>query len=229
LEHLDQKPLHGQWKLDQWYYVHPPEVRQTAVRTYLCPARRGSAGPTISIQGEIPEHPWTGPPPYNPPYFGAVGDYAACAGDNTPMHAFNSAKANGSIVLGGWGHAGRNPPKIVNVTSQTRLATLSDGLSNTFLIGEKHVPLGKFGRELDGDGSIYNGDPLNMNAARVAGIEYPLARFADEPFKINFGSYHEGICQFMMADGSLRPISTTVSGAVLSSYASRDDGRITFP
>jgi prepilin-type N-terminal cleavage/methylation domain-containing protein len=227
LPYLDEEPFYHRWTVSQWYYTHPLDVRQTRVKTYFCPGRRSATAESISIQGEIPEKgPWQATNTYNPPFFGAVGDYAVCAGDNRANHSFHGPAANGAIIIGNFKHDySTNPPRIATCTSRTRFATLTDGLSNTLLVGEKHVPLGRFGRELEGDGSIYNGDPFNMNASRVAGVEYPLARTPEEPFKINFGSYHTAICQFMMADGSLRSIPNSVSGTVLGYMAVRDDGR----
>src|SRR5207244_3747987 len=59
--------------------------------------------------------------------------------------------------------------------SRTNLASIVDGTSNTFLCGEKHVPVGAFGRGKVGDGSIYSGVWTTF-AARVAGIGNPLAQ-----------------------------------------------------
>jgi prepilin-type N-terminal cleavage/methylation domain-containing protein len=185
LPFIDQAPFAKQWDVYQWYYVHPKEVRQTQVRSYYCPSRRTASANSISIQGEIPELPWQGnAPPYDPPFFGALGDYAVCSGES-----------------------------------------IADGLSHTMFAGEKHVPLGKFGREIDGDGSIYNGDAMNANASRAAGAEHPLARYPEEEFKFNFGSYHPGVCQFVFGDGSVRGIPTSISGKILRLLAVRDDGK----
>ncbi len=228
LPHLGQQAFAARWDPYQWYYVHGADVRQNVVKTYLCPARRAGGTDVISNQGEVPEKgPWSGSStPYQPPYFGAVGDYAACAGDNGPGAAHYGPTANGSIVLAKYTHKSSSLPLVLTeFKSRTRFDSLTDGSTHTFLVGEKHVPLGKFGRELEGDGSIYNGDPFNNNAARVAGFNNPLARSADEPFRLNFGSYHSDVCQFVTADGSLRPLATTVSGSVLSAFAVCNDGR----
>ena len=229
LPYLDQDPLFSRWDVNRWYYVHSSETRQAHVKTYYCPARRMPGDDAISNQGELPEKgPWSGrSPPFQPPFYGALGDYAVCAGDNRPNYEHYGPTANGAIVLGKPTYFSQSNPYVMKeCKSRTRFDTLSDGLGNTLILGEKHVPLGKFGRESEGDGSIYNGDPLNLNAARVAAVNYPIARLPDEPFKMNFGSYHPKMCHFITGDGGLRPIPTTVHGSVLAALAVRNDGRV---
>jgi prepilin-type N-terminal cleavage/methylation domain-containing protein len=225
LPFLEQDNFYKEWNITNWYYLHPDTVRKTQVKIYYCPSRRSASPDSISNQGEFPDTPWSGnDPPYLPPYYGALGDYAGCAGDNSTT--FNTADADGAVILADYTHGGaKSPYTIVNPRSRTRFDNITDGLSNTLLVGEKHVPLGKFGREDNGDGSIYNGDPLNENAARIAGPGYPLARSPDESYKINFGSYHAGICQFVLGDGSVRPLPTSISGTILGLLAARDDGQ----
>ena len=39
-----------------------------------------------------------------------------------------------------------------------------------------------------------------------------------------FGSWHPGVCNFVLGDGAVRSVSVTVSLQVLSAYALVDDG-----
>jgi prepilin-type N-terminal cleavage/methylation domain-containing protein len=230
LPYIEQDNFYKQWNLSEWYYLHPESVRQTQVKLYYCPSRRSGDIDNISVQGEIPDLPWSGSnPPYTPPYFGALGDYAVCEGDNHVGDAYNTISANGAFVLANYTHTAlngdnRSPFLISSWSSRTRFESITDGLSNTFFVGEKHVPVGKYGREDNGDGSIYNGDPLNVNAARVAGPNYPLAASPTAPYQINFGGSHPGICQFLLGDGSVRPVPLTVDLTTLDRLAVRDDG-----
>ena len=41
----------------------------------------------------------------------------------------------------------------------------------------------------------------------------------------NFGSYHPGICQFVMGDGSVRPLSTAINPNILALLANIADGQ----
>jgi prepilin-type N-terminal cleavage/methylation domain-containing protein len=231
LPYVEQDNFYQQWDVKKWYYLHPEVVRKTQVKLYYCPSRRAGSPDSVSNQGEYPDMPWSGDdPPYMPPYYGALGDYAGCAGDNSAGNAFNTATANGAVILADYKHEaihgdGKSPFYVTDTKSKTRFENITDGLSNTLFVGEKHVPLGKFGREDNGDGSLYNGDPLNENAARIAGPGYPLARAPDEVYRINFGSYHPGVCQFVLGDGSVRPLPTSISGTTLGLLAVRNDGQ----
>jgi prepilin-type N-terminal cleavage/methylation domain-containing protein len=230
LPYLEQDNFYKQWDIRRWYYVHPASVRRTQVSVYYCPARRAPAADSISSQGETPDTwPWAVTPPVPPDnpathsWYVALGDYAACAGDGGG--GYNTPDANGSIILADAKIAGNPPWTITSWSSRTRFTSITDGLSNTMFVGEKHVKLGKFGREDNGDGSIYNGDPTNANAARIAGGGYLLARSPTDNFNLQFGSYHTGICQFLLGDGSVRGINVSVSGTILSRLAVRNDGQ----
>ena len=114
----------------------------------------------------------------NPP--GAVGDYAGCVGDmrgtsnNPSTPQWFATTANGAIILG-------NPSNNNSqFTSNTNMMSISDGTSNTFLAGEKHVPQIGWGHPKVGDGAIYSGAWTTF-AGRMAGIEDPLARGPDGP------------------------------------------------
>ena len=100
---------------------------------------------------------------------------------------------------------------------------ITDGLSNTLLIGEKHVPLGKFGVGW-WDNSTYNGDYYH-SCTRTAGPDYPLAATITDP-GWKFGSYHPGICQFAFCDGRVVPLPVLTDPTTLGLLAKRNDGQV---
>jgi prepilin-type N-terminal cleavage/methylation domain-containing protein len=224
LPYLEQDHFYKQWDVNHWYYDQPggETLRQTHVKTYFCPSRRSP--PQISIAGDEPEIPFAGSLPNYP---GARGDYAASSGSTDDV----IINPNGAIVTGTppitpseYAKSPSNPPAVfAKFRSRTNFASILDGLSNTFFIGEKHVRLVGSG-QAESDSSIYNGDRTNVNL-RFAGPSYPLARSPQESFRQQFGSYHPGVCQFVMGDGSVRALPVSVSGAILALLAQRADGQ----
>ena len=72
------------------------------------------------------------------------------------------------------------------------------------------------------DGAIYNGDhPANFS--RCGGPGYPIARFPDDAWQTNFGSYHTGGCNFVFGDGSVRVLDPHISTELLGNLTARND------
>ncbi len=228
LPYLEQENLYRRWDISRAYYHQPdPEVLTISVPVYYCPSRRHP--PLISITGDI------GPRGNHHP--GALADYACGSGDrhSYPGGPIDQPQANGALIVA---EAQVSHKRIIAWRSRTSFASLTDGLSNTILMGEKHVPPDQFGhgREADapsGDGSVYNGDNPR-NCARVAGpgqSAFGLAQsptdLADQPSRWShmFGSYHPGICQFVMGDGSVRAIPVTTPPEILRLLVVRNDGQ----
>jgi prepilin-type N-terminal cleavage/methylation domain-containing protein len=106
---------------------------------------------------------------------------------------------------------------------ELRAGQITDGLSNTFLVGEKHVPLGYFGRG-GWDCSLYDGTTFSC-ASRAAGTSFPLARSIRDP-GWKFGSYHPFFCQFVFADGSVHALSVGINPVILGWLANPSDGQV---
>ena len=112
-------------------------------------------------------------------------------------------------------------------SSNISFKRVTDGLSKTFFCGEKHVVEPEFGFRY-GDQSIYNGNEW-QSYCRIVGPEFRLSTGPDDGraefdlFLLSsggnakyqdlwawlFGSWHTGICQFAMCDGSVQAISTS--------------------
>jgi hypothetical protein len=103
-----------------------------------------------------------------------------------------------------------------------RFVQVTDGMSNTILVGEKHVPLPSWG--MGGwDCSLYNGE-YYFCSTRSGGPAYPLAQDYLDPGWL-WGSYHPFLCQFAFADGGVRVMSTTIDPVVLGYLCNKDDGK----
>jgi prepilin-type N-terminal cleavage/methylation domain-containing protein/prepilin-type processing-associated H-X9-DG protein len=235
LPYAEQQNLFQQWDILDEYYNQKPAVVQAQVPFYYCPTRRRpmlsqTGTPTGFSNGHGDDRN-----PVGTAFPGALADYAASAvgtftdpvTGSTVNPSYN-ASANGAIVDGESIVA--TGSKLASYKGLTRLAMVTDGTSNTFLIGEKHVRKGFFGwiqtadgNTLWGDGSIYNGDQ-GQCVARRAGPGSLLALTPTASSGNLFGSYHPGVVQFAFVDGSVRIVPVAASGDVLSRLVRRDDG-----
>jgi prepilin-type N-terminal cleavage/methylation domain-containing protein len=209
LPFLEQDNLRKLWNQNKSYFDQTDAARLTPVKIYFCPTRRTpDSDPRASISGDIPDNGAEHVP-------GALGDYAGAINDlgywDYPWPTGDLAPANGAFISR-W--AAKDPRNFASIT---------DGLSNTIFVGEKHVPLTKFGvgQGSSGDGSIYNGN--RGSALRAASAS--LARSPTEPDQGNFGSYHPGVCQFVLGDGSVRAVQNSIPLSTLKLLVNIHDGQ----
>jgi prepilin-type N-terminal cleavage/methylation domain-containing protein len=211
LPYLEQRNLYAQWDLARIYYDQSDVARLTPVPIYFCPSRRTAQTPPLaSISGD--QNDDIGPTlgPFVP---GALGDYGTCTGtDNC-----DGTDCDGQIYNGAF-RAGMN--QYGQVLGAVTFSQITDGLSNTFFVGEKHVHLRNFGRGVL-DCSLYNCDYW-VCSSRSAGPNYLLAQTPTDKV-IGFGSYHPGICQFVMGDGSVRSLSNGTDPNTLALLANIAD------
>jgi prepilin-type N-terminal cleavage/methylation domain-containing protein len=225
LPYIEQDVLYKQWNV--WppaavattYYDQTPVALTTCVPIYFCPSRR--TPPLVSVSGDVDDD-------LNPPLNGgqhtpgALGDYGACTGTDNCDGADCVGAINGAFRVG----IDQNGKTVGAVAFNQ----ITDGLSNTFFVGEKHVQMNTFGIGIPQgwDGSIYNGDYW-MYSTRSAGPNYYLARSPNDaltaPPSPAFGSWHSGVCQFVMGDGSVRPIFTSIDPNILALLANIADGQ----
>ncbi len=201
LPYLDQGPLYSKWDITQNYYNQPTTFDVNAqVPVYLCPTRRSA--PQL---GQLAEDNAAGRK-------GALGDYAVAASDNNTD--YGTATARGSMILG-----------FINGTqweSRVKIAHVTDGLSNTIFIGEKHIRFG-FIANIAGDRTLWNGDSVDV-FSRAAGPGLGIVAKLDTATNQRFGSYHPGFCNFLFGDGTVRSLPVDTPEALLSLLVVKDDG-----
>jgi prepilin-type N-terminal cleavage/methylation domain-containing protein len=107
--------------------------------------------------------------------------------------------------------------------SRVRLATLTDGTSNTLLVGEiswKGADCYRVWSRGWDSGALTAGKnvvhPINAQAWTT------VDNFND----VRFGSPHGGGCSFVLGDGSVRFVRATIAMATFLSIASRDSGEV---
>jgi type II secretory pathway pseudopilin PulG len=213
LPYMEQDNLFKEWDTAKTYYQQTNAARQGQVKNYFCPSRRNADQfPRESVAGDIPSNA----PPNTPNLPGALGDYAACIGTT-------------GMDFDGPGCAGMTPNGAFEYPHGRKLTDIFDGVSNTFLVGEKHVNIDNFGVGWL-DCSLYNGD-YDMCSCRSAGNfwmnaqHYGLARSPKEMSPL-FGSYHPGVCQFAYGDASVRALSVNTDIGILSLLADRNDAQV---
>lgn len=226
LPQMEQIALPEHWNDRLKYYYQTDTARLTQIPMYYCPSRRDAN--VISTQGDDILSPFE----TSAHVPGTVSDYASSAGHG-PSGVWNWIHSNGALIIG---RGTTDPPtvpdgsfapvgaELISWSSRTDFASLVDGTSQTILVGEKHVrPLSQ-GISPE-DGAVYNGDHPG-NFSRCGGPGYPLARFPNDRYLNNFGSYHTGGVNFVFADGSVQTFDISLSTDVLGKLTHRNDHQV---
>jgi prepilin-type N-terminal cleavage/methylation domain-containing protein/prepilin-type processing-associated H-X9-DG protein len=252
LPYIEQDNLYKMWNLPYRYAEQPtdPDPRPHNVKTFFCPSRRSQAV-GLSVN-DVPSA--TDPAIDLGPFPGGLSDYACNSGNNSasnrPAGAMTYSRAvgvtpDGQIVTGSFDTKAIGT-RITSWTGVINIASITDGTTNTLLIGEKHVRPGS--REgMNEDRSIFSGNNANTYS-RLAGIppdgvmqtndvhQYPLIQREDDktmatsmpPGAYNsnmcFGGPHPGVCMFVFCDGSVKGVKNSVDLDTLTRLAVRNDG-----
>lgn len=133
-----------------------------------------------------------------------------------------------------WGYNG-----ICYVRSEVTDRHVKDGLSHTYLVGEKYMDSRHYitGLDIGDNATAYSGAQEDL--IRWAGYEPPMPDPSDiDPEALasmvplrdqeaenchHFGSIHSGTCGFVFCDGSVHSINHAIDGRTHSRLASRDD------
>jgi prepilin-type N-terminal cleavage/methylation domain-containing protein len=167
-------------------------ARQASVKTFLCPTRHQPGSLSPIAAGST--------------VVGTPSDYAACTGDN------GTVPSDGMFQLVNSNHT----------LSGLRISNITDGLSNTLMIGEKHIQVGLINDPVT-DGIIYSAsDPQTYS--RRAGTSNPLSISNTVTANNQFGSWHAGVVEFVFGDGSVHGLKNSVPGSTLAILANANDG-----
>lgn len=238
MPYLEQGNLFDQYDISKQYYAQPDSIIQTQVSFFYCPSRRspGELSKSGDERGGVAHKA------------GALNDYAMCAGDGSvpiwhQTRAPDPLGGNGvarstyyypEAVLSGQLSGSSDPNFIYTGWKILRtFRNVEDGLSNTFLAGDKYVHQDHWGEVEWGDSSFYS-DDFGVVVFRMAGpgfysiIPSPTDPTIKAPFcRSSFGSSHSGgVCQFVYCDGSVHSIDPSIDTTTLGYLAHISDQHV---
>lgn len=193
-------------------------VRTTSVALYRCPSDPRSE--PIENADFVNPGALVGPL--------ARGNYVGCYG-NTPFLGESAAVLSNHLTINGISGRG-----VFYRNSRTRIADITDGLSNTFLVGERNaknsmstwvgVVPGATWRSIN-DASNYGGIPTNLASSLVLGHACrDHAPSSSSGVAEDFSSPHITGINILLGDGSVHRVHTTVNMRTYPFTASIADG-----
>lgn len=124
---------------------------------------------------------------------------------------------------------------LVHQRSKVKIAHVTDGLSNTYLIGEKHLPREHYldGEDSGDNESAYGGDDRDLVRFTALSRGRYLAPLPDSKdiqptpeFRgMRFGSAHASGFQVSMADGSVHHVGYAIDEVVHEALGNRKDAK----
>jgi prepilin-type N-terminal cleavage/methylation domain-containing protein len=247
LDFMEQSQIKRLWDPQLGcFYDQKYETRTAAFEGYYCPSQthetRIMTAPPSVLPQDGHSHPRNDPDPRaaGGGFQGSICDYRAVRSSTcTPIinldtgdkiqppgegwQGFNSHWADGpvpqcnkgnksKVKLGGTGNRG-----VVGFRAETSLKNITDGTSQTALVGE-------VGRATSESGHAFNGDH-NPGLSLGEGSEGDFCQRCElngvEGGDGGFGGVHSGGVLFVMCDGSVRSISRETDPPVLDRMATR--------
>lgn len=207
------------WSVPNFY-----EMAKIAMPTFACPTRRG--------------------PQVLPPFMGngerGSMDYAANGGTDDGFVMFPERVVVPCTKCPRWGMPGngrdapvtRRPDGSDERGGSVRVAVITDGLSQTLLLGEKCLNLGLLSRDQADDDAGWV-DGWDWDTVRWTYLQ-PRRDYSDASPSVahsgyttersSFGSSHPSAFNGAFCDGSVRTVDYTVDGRAFQQMGSRNDG-----
>jgi len=206
LRELEQEPFYQQVVTTSENFSKPPAVNQTTqtpLSAYLCPSDIGSGVATFN---------------------GISGGWAYGRSNYVGIYGASSISKS-STSVGGGGVFFRN--------SKTRFSSITDGLSNTFFVGERRAE-GRRGQWLIGGEGYWCG----VVTFTLQGVSFIVGdASSDSPMNVleppamqedrrkAFGSPHPGGAHFLLGDGAVRFAADSISEITYRNLANIADGQ----
>jgi prepilin-type N-terminal cleavage/methylation domain-containing protein len=221
LPYVEQQNYFSQWDVSMAYELHNVQVTKQGIPVYFCPSRRRC---TAAYSNDTPS--------------GGLSDFASCGGrgpnDNVTPEGQPNQYAHGAMLCARWTMQA-TPLRVASWQGLVRIANVTDGTSNTILMGEKNVRrTTKWGTAED---RTVLGFTNGNNVRRFAGLDnkdgtsqykldgYTATEVTQAIDNRAFGGLHPSVVQFVFVDGSVHPLQRNTSLVILGQLAETDDGQ----
>ncbi len=207
-----------------------PTRRAVALYPYTCTTAMNFTLTSVSVVaktdyaangGDVYNYPnWT-------PYCGVRAECGPPAGSPTSA-AVTSLSSNYSSGSASGVSGAPAPTGIVSALLMTSAADIRDGLSNTYLLGEKYVAKDLYvaGSDYGDDMNLYIGNEFNITRYTCAppAQDRPDGGVQADPNEQYFGSAHAYSFNACMCDISVRPIAYSINPQVHQYLGNKADG-----
>jgi prepilin-type processing-associated H-X9-DG protein len=219
LPYVEQTPLFDRY--DARYLNEGPEnqfVRETVVAAYDCPSDVDTQTPAIPASG----------PAFQAGSKYAPGSYRAVSGrsddgmnylDSEMMYKYQKTSRGPIHMIGVWGFSTENIDKV------------TDGTSNTLLVGESTTATNPGQRTFWAYSFAYYSLSAATAQPRILWGDYDRAVQAggtggENPCKRQWGSFHPGAVNFVLCDGSVRSLNTSIDMNLFGNLATISGGEL---
>lgn len=203
LPFMEQTPVYN--------LTNTTQIRQTSIPMYFCPGRRSDARNGSNVLMD-----YAAPTPC-----GTSTDFR-CMWQGDTWAVPSGKQYNGVIVRANWDATNRATR---NSSPPTTQGAITDGNSNTFIIGEKRLNPTKYqsGDWHDDCGWADGWDP---DTIRPTGTNFRFERDGTNENGYGFGSAHPAGMNAVFADGSVHLLNYNIDRLILDRLANRHDGEV---
>jgi prepilin-type N-terminal cleavage/methylation domain-containing protein/prepilin-type processing-associated H-X9-DG protein len=175
-------------------------------KLFFCPTRRAPQ----SLAFSDPSYPINYPNLLGTSITRGLTDYAASNGD------FSGCPADGGDSSNG----------VVRMVRGVRVAEITDGTSNTLMVGEKRMNVAALGTPQVDDVIGYSAGFAPDTVRNTDVSHHPMPDTRDGWSEYRFGSSHPARFNAVFADGSVRAVPYSIDPAVFTSLAAISDGNV---
>jgi len=178
------------------------QVAQTAIKIYYCPSRRQAV--LYSNGGRC--------------------DYAGNGGRNM------AGNGTEGVFVRQWRAPSTSMPVTAPVEQRRTLTDITDGTSNTIMVGEKQLHVSVLG-SAGGDNEVWNNSGWDQDHERFGeAVPEPDEKHPTSAsptfWSVRFGGSHPGVFNAVMADGSVRSIRYTTDATNWMRTCLISDGQV---